>query len=219
MSADYDELSPLGIEQSRVLGQWWADRGECVDQAWSGSLKRQQQTAQTSLGCLPGSGLSLQVEEGFNEYSHHDVFAGQGLDIADPLVLVDLLKKSEHPRRLFQRLFSESFDRWVRGSHAVPGALTWAGFRQRCVSALRRVAAECGQGQTAVVFTSGGAIAAMCQELMGVPDSHVAELHFAVHNTSVSRLLCQPGRISVSSFNALPHLEAPGVAPDLITYR
>jgi broad specificity phosphatase PhoE len=219
LSADYDQLSPLGAEQARLLGRWWAARGDAVHQVWSGSLKRQRDTALACFSEWPTPAPSLQIDDGFNEYSHHDVFASQGKDIADPAVLAETLKRSDNPRRLFQQLFSKAFDQWVRGQHAAPGALTWAGFRGRCMAALRRVAADCGSGQTAVVVSSGGAIAAMCQELMGVPDTHVAELHYAVHNTSVTRLLCQGERITLSAFNALPHLEAPGVAPHLITYR
>lgn len=219
LSEDYDNLSLLGIEQSHMLGRWWAARGEHFHQIWSGSLKRQQQTAQASVSELLGPAPILKIDERFNEYSHHEVFASQNLAIADPRTLADMLKRSDNPRRLFQRLFSEAFEHWVCGRNTLPGALTWAGFRERCVAALRLVAADCGSGQTTVVFSSGGAIAAMCQELMGVPDSHVAELHYAVHNTSVTRLLCQSDRINVSVFNGLPHLEAPGVPPALTTYR
>ncbi len=219
LSDNYDQLSPLGVEQSRLLGRWWAARGDAVDHVWSGSLRRQRETAQACFSDWPGSVPALQIDEGFNEYSHHDVFASQHLDIGDPRVLAETLQRSDNPRRLFQRLFSEAFDHWVCGQNVAPGALTWAGFRGRCVAALRRVAAQCGSGQTAVVFSSGGAIAAMCQELMGVPDSHVAELHYAVYNTSVTRLLCHGVRINVSAFNGMPHLEAPGVSAHFITYR
>ena len=45
LSADYDQLSPLGAEQARLLGRWWAARGDAVHQVWSGSLKRQRDTA------------------------------------------------------------------------------------------------------------------------------------------------------------------------------
>lgn len=219
LSADYDQLSPLGFEQARFLGRWWAARGDVVNHVWSGSLKRQRDTALACFSEWPTPSPRLQIDEGFNEYSHHDVFASQQLAIADPEVLAQTLQRSDNPRRLFQKLFSHAFDQWVRGDGYVPGAVTWADFRGRCMAALRRAALNCGKGETAVVFSSGGAIAAMCQEIMGVPDSHVAELHYAVHNTSVTRLLCQGERVNLSAFNALPHLEAPGISRDLITYR
>lgn len=225
LSAEYDQLSPLGEEQSVVLGRWWAARGERFDHAWSGDLKRQQRTGALSLAQLPGppGPPVLQIDARFNEYGHHDVFAaGPNPELADPVRMAETLRSAEHPRKLFQQLFSQALESWVRGEGTVgtaSGSLTWAGFRTRCMDALMQVAEQCGSGQTAVVFSSGGAIAAMCQHLMGLPDERVPALHYAVHNTSISRLLTRPGHVTLSSFNALPHLEAPGVPQALITYR
>lgn len=222
LSADYDQLSPLGEEQSVVLGRWWAARGERFDQAWSGDLQRQRKTGELSLAQL-ASPPALQIDERFNEYGHHDVFAaGPNPELVDRERLAQTLRAAENPRKLFQQLFSQALESWVRGEGTVDttaGSLTWAGFRQRCMDALMQVAEQCGSGQSAVVYSSGGAIAAMCQHLMGVPDHRVPDLHYAVHNTSVSRLLSRPGHITLSSFNALPHLEVPGVPESLITYR
>ncbi|RYF62892.1 MAG: histidine phosphatase family protein [Comamonadaceae bacterium] len=220
MSADYDQLSPVGEEQSAVLGRWWAARGEHFQHAWSGDLQRQQKTAQISLAQLPAPAPQLQIDARFNEYGHHDVFAaGPNPELVDPVLLTDTLRRSDQPRKLFQQLFAQALESWVRGEGTVSGSLTWAGFRARCMDALTQVAAQCGSGQCAVVYSSGGAIAAMCQHIMGLPDAQVPALHYAVHNTSISRLLTRPGHITLSSFNALPHLEAPGVAESLITYR
>jgi len=220
LSADYDQLSPLGEEQSAVLGRWWAARGEHFAHAWSGDLQRQRKTAQISLAQLPQPVPALQIDERFNEYGHHDVFAaGPNPELVDSVLLADTLRRSDQPRKLFQHLFSQALESWVRGEGTVSGSLTWAGFRARCMAALKQVAEQCGSGQSAVVYSSGGAIAAMCQHIMGLPDAQVPALHYAVHNTSISRLLTRPGHVTLSSFNALPHLEAPGVPASLITYR
>lgn len=220
MSSDYDQLSPLGEEQSAVLGRWWAARGEHFQHAFSGDLKRQHKTAQISLAQLPQPAPTLHIDARFNEYGHNDVFAaGSRPELVDRTLLAQTLKTSSDPRRLFQQLFGEALECWIRGEGTVSGTLTWAGFRARCMAALMDVADQCASGETAVVYSSGGAIAAMCQHIMGLPDSHVPALHYAVHNTSITRLLSRPGHIGLSSFNALPHLEAPGVSPALITYR
>ncbi|MDA7415965.1 histidine phosphatase family protein [Xenophilus arseniciresistens] len=220
LSADYDQLSPLGEEQSIVLGRWWAARGEHFQHAFSGELRRQSRTAELSLAQLPQPAPALQIDARFNEYGHHDVFAaGANPELVDGEKLAALLRTAENPRRLFQQLFSQALESWVRGEGVVAGSLTWAGFRARCMDALMQVAEQCGSGQSAVIYSSGGAIAAMCQAIMGLPDEHVPALHYAVHNTSISRLLSRPGAVTLSSFNALPHLEAPGVPESLITYR
>ena len=219
-SDDYDQLSPLGLRQSTALGRWLAARHERFDVAVSGSLRRHRQTAE---GCLaelgPTASADLRIDADFDEYSHHDVFASQKPALADRATLGALMRSSENPQRVFQVLFAEAFDGWVNGRNAVPGALTWAAFRERCMTALTRVADDCGRGRTAVVFSSGGAIAAMCQHLLGTPDARVAELHFPLFNGSLTRILCQPGRISLSAFNLTSHLEPPAAVDGLMSYR
>src|SRR5689334_23039833 len=43
---DYDKLSPLGEEQARRLGKYWAEHGVAIDRAFSGPLLRQRHSAQ-----------------------------------------------------------------------------------------------------------------------------------------------------------------------------
>ena len=48
-AADYDVLSPRGREQARHLGDWWGARGVGLDAAFTGTLKRQRDTADLAL--------------------------------------------------------------------------------------------------------------------------------------------------------------------------
>lgn len=217
---DYDRLSPLGLRQASAVGQWLAGRAERIDTAVSGSLLRHRQTAAACLAELATPTFAdLRIDAALDEYSHHDVFASQKPEFADRAALGELMRRSENPQRVFQVLFAEAFDGWVNGRNPVPGTLTWASFRERCVAALGQVAEGCGSGATALVFTSGGVIAAICQQLLGVPDSRVADLHFPIYNGSVTLLLHQPGRIGLSAFNFTAHLEPPAAADGLMSYR
>ena len=42
---DYDQLSPLGEEQSRLLGDWFRQSGQTLNQVVMGSNRRHRQTA------------------------------------------------------------------------------------------------------------------------------------------------------------------------------
>src|SRR5258708_7482689 len=44
-AANYDELSQVGREQSRLLGEYWARRGLVFDTIYTGPRARQRQTA------------------------------------------------------------------------------------------------------------------------------------------------------------------------------
>jgi len=45
-AADYDALSPLGREQARLLGEYWARRGIDFDEVYCGPRVRQRHTAE-----------------------------------------------------------------------------------------------------------------------------------------------------------------------------
>ena len=43
MMANYDHLSPLGFDQSRILGDYWAKNNMLPSRIYVGPLKRHQQ--------------------------------------------------------------------------------------------------------------------------------------------------------------------------------
>src|SRR5262245_40932853 len=63
---DPDRLSPLGEEQSRRLGAYWAQSGICFDEVYTGTLERQKATAR-----IVGEHVNLPApvaDPDFNEY-------------------------------------------------------------------------------------------------------------------------------------------------------
>ena len=217
LADDYDRLSPLGRRQAEIVGRWLAAHGPAPRRVASGTLQRQRDTA---AACIDAAGWSLMptVDAGFDEYSHHDLFAQAYPHLAEPAALGAHLRASAQPRHEFQALFESAFAGWLRGDTEGANGLTWARFRERCMAALERVAAACGSGERAVVVSSGGPIAAICQALLGLPDERVPLLHTPLFNASVTQLLTRGREIALSGFNGVAHLEAAGAA-ELITYR
>ena len=218
---DYDMLSPLGTEQSRHLGMWFSRCGMRFDRLLAGRNRRHRQTA---LACLEELGMDagradLQIDRGFDEYDHLDILRPLGGDLHTPAGLAAwFARQPSAPQRAFQEIFSAAFQRWVSGRYDGDYAESWRGFRARCVASLENLADSCERGSTAIVFTSGGPVTAICQHLLGIPDDRIMDLHYAIPNTSVSRLLCRPGRIGLGYFNSIAHLEHAGRV-DAITYR
>jgi len=216
---DYDRLSALGAAQSLLTGRWLGPRIPRPVAVVSGSLRRQVQTVD---GLIEGAGwpVTLAVlDPRFDEYSHHDLFAEAYPDLADPAALAAHLRAHAAPRREFQRLFEGAFRRWLRGETRGAGGLTWPAFRETCVAALTELAVRCGSGGHAVVATSGGPIAAICQALLGLPDERVLEVHNPLHNASITQVLARPGQAALGIFNSVAHLELDPEGPDLVTYR
>ena len=68
------------------------------------------------------------------------------------------------------------------------------------------------------MFTSGGTITAVLQQIVGMPAIKAFELNWQIVNTSLSRLKFRGDEVSLASFNSHVHLELLR-APELITYR
>lgn len=224
-ATDYDRLSELGVEQGRMLGHWFADCGLRFTAAMSGGLLRHRQTAEACLAAMPETLKPLSpvlVDRGFDEYDHREVLLKHRPEFATEQGSLKVVQESarpgDTPRRAFQRVFMEAMGRWVSGRYDHEYSETWGTFRQRCNEALTARIEKAGSSQSIVIFTSGGTISVICQSLMGISDRETALLNSAMVNSAVTKLLYQPGRISINYLNAHPHLERSGSA-DNITYR
>ncbi len=220
-AADYDQLSAHGVEQSRLLGRWFAACKVGVGQVVTGSLKRHRQTAEACMAGLPGAPAAgdWRVDPGFDEYDHVEVLAKHAPQLTDPIAAKDALAGEADGKKAFQKIFAQAMARWMGGKHDADYRESWPAFRARCVGAAKRIAAS-PAAEAVVVFTSGGPIAAICQELLGMPDERAAMLNFSLANSSVTRLLfsARDARISLSYLNNFAHLEQTGDA-QAITYR
>ncbi|MGH6962340.1 MAG: histidine phosphatase family protein [Dongiaceae bacterium] len=219
-AADYDQLSALGEEQSRLLGAWFSGCGLKFDRVVVGGLKRHRQTAVACLGAMadvPPAETWIEDAQ-LEEYDHIEMLHRHRPDLAEREAMARYLTASGNPPHAFQQLFEEAMARWMAGEHDHEYRESWSRFRGRCVGALRRVLDDVGRSKRAVIFTSGGPISAITQELFGLTDARAAQLNWSIVNTAVSKLLHNGERVTLSYLNAYPHLEQSG-RRDTITYR
>jgi broad specificity phosphatase PhoE len=223
-AADYDQLSAHGAEQSRLLGRWLAACKVGVGQVVTGSLKRHRQTAEACLSVMPGApaAAAWRTDPGFDEYDHVEVLAKHAPRLTDPIAAKDALATEADVKKSFQKIFAQAMARWMGGHHDADYRESWPAFRARCVGAAKRIVEAAGDlpEGAVVVFTSGGPIAAICQELLGIPNERAAMVNFSLANSSVTRLLFsgRDGRISLSYLNNFAHLEQTGQV-ECVTYR
>jgi broad specificity phosphatase PhoE len=196
---DYDRLSDLGREQSRATGRWLRDRGLRRPVVVHGSLRRQRDTARLSLAAADLD-VEPTVDPRWDEYDHIDLVRRYAA--AHP---------SEEPRtsREFQVLLDAALVAWVE--HGDEGG--WPTFTNGVGDALQELVAGL-EGQDAVVFTSAGAIAALCTGLLGAGAPAVVALNRVAVNGAVTKLAVGGAGVSLLTFNEHGHLDATGV-----TYR
>jgi broad specificity phosphatase PhoE len=207
-AADYDDLSPTGHEQSRILGAALAARGTTPDLVVAGEMRRH---AQTAAGVLEGAGWAadVQVDAGWNEFDHLQV-----LDVHDQPSTAE----GESEKAAFQRWFEEATRRWTSGEHDEAYDESFGAFTSRVDAAMSRLVQALPARGTAVVLTSGGAIAWVVASLLADADPTRTDLWLRVNpvsiNTGTSTIVCGSRGTTLVSFNAADHL-----SPDLLTYR
>lgn len=219
---NYDRLSPRGIEQSRILAEHLVQLGVCFDAFYSGSIDRQQRTAEEIGAVYAARGTPMPeraIREAFNEYDSQAVVAALiGELIAEEPDLATDLAQAYTSRASFQRIFEPVMLRWAAGTHAKPGLETWESVKARVAAALERIMAENGRGQRILVVASGGTISAAVQYAAGLSDEATMRLCWQIANTAVTRLMYNDARLTLQSFNVFTHLE---LRPDggMVTYR
>lgn len=212
---NYDQLSPRGWEQGRILGRWLAGKVE-PGAVFGGNLQRHRETVEA---ITTGYGVSLpdmQVLEGLNEFDHLEVVERLHPEWADKQVMARDLASFPKPARAFQQAFEKAVTRWVSGEFDQEYSETWNGFRQRVGHALDQLI-ELADGADVIVSTSGGPIAVIAQRLLELSDRKALEMNNVIANTSVSRILYSGPRRSLAVFNNYSHLEAED--PALVTFR
>jgi broad specificity phosphatase PhoE len=218
----YDRLSELGHRQVRILAEHWRSAGERFDHLYSGSLRRQQETAETLLPLLDADSTATLIEPALNEYDGgplissylRDYGQADGFDVAPGELITD--------RRLFQRVFEAAASHWVSNTlNPTPedaGYEAWSDFQQRVHGLLENLMERHGSGSRVLLSTSGGVIALMVQAVLRMPDAQAIATNWMVNNSGVTRIRYSGGRRSLMQFNSLSHLETPSHR-DLITYR
>lgn len=221
-AASYDKLSDLGVTQVQHLCRHWQSLGERFDHLYSGTLVRQRETADQLLPLLANQDAQPQQLPELNEYH------------GDPLIRAYLRQHARdegfnpaptwplREERLFQRVFEAATTRWINNElEADPedeGFESWSQFRQRVHQAIDSIMARHRNGSRVLISTSGGVIAMTLQRVLEIPDRHVISTNWMVHNSSVTRIKYGGGKLSLTQFNSLPHLEQVDLR-QLITYR
>jgi broad specificity phosphatase PhoE len=201
---DYDALSPRGFDQSTVVGAELLRRNVSFSQVRSGTLARQRDTAATALKVL-GTDVPVVEDPRWNEYDHVDI------------ALHHAGGAPQEDSRAYQGLLDAALTAWTSAGDGGPCAETWPAFLARCRGALEDLVASLGKGEHAVVFTSGGVIAALCGLLMGTPEAGLLKLNRVTVNGGITKLVSGRGGVTLLSFNEHPHFEAD--AARLLTYR
>lgn len=218
----YDKLSDKGVEQVKILSQHWQALGERFDHIYSGTLLRQRETAQELLPLVKGEPTASVQLTGFNEYNGDPLIRAHLRDMREAGDLSGPAQWPIQDERLFQKIFEKATARWIVDDldprDDIADFERWSDFKARVYAALDEVMARHGSGSRVIISTSGGVIAMALQRVLNFPDDQVIATNWMVRNSAVSRIIYGRGKLSLTQFNNLAHLETPE-KQQLITFR
>ena len=197
---NYDQLSPLGQQQSLRLGELWRAQGLQFDAVLTGTLQRQQQTW---AGIAQGLGVEArnhQLLPGLNEYHSDAVIAAIH---PQPLAKPDTPELYRHHFRLLR----EGLLQWMKGHVQPQGMPPYAEFLAGVTSALDHVRAN--HTGAVLLVSSGGPISMAVGHVLGLSHEATIELNLRIRNSAVTEFTFNPKRHTLLSYNTLPHLGQP----------
>ena len=217
---DYDALSDLGHEQSRLLGRALAVREIVPDVVIRGELRRHRETAEGLLAGLTDVGVDkvvpVEVDAGWDEFDfQHVVEVHKPMYRSRAVMLADLAR-SRAPRQKFQEIFEDATARWTGGGSDDDYHESFPAFAARIEAALLAVAAHAPDKGTAVVVTSGGPIGLAVSHLLTGDASLWPRFNRVAVNTGVTKVINGRSGLTLSSYNDHSHVEHDR---RLLTYR
>jgi broad specificity phosphatase PhoE len=203
---NYDQLSPLGWEQARWLGEHFRERDLSFDRVVVGDMRRHRETLE-GIAAGMGQALTPEIDPRLNEFSFHHVL----------LTYCRVHRPGTPEPRTAAEFFGilrEVLAAWISGDldaelaaagHAVE---SWRDFNARVVAGLR-AAARGEAGERVLIVSSGGPKSLAVKHVMGLSDDAAVDLMMQIRNTATTRFLGAGDRLALHTFNSLAHMERP----------
>ena len=218
---NYDKLSELGCRQAHTAGEYFRDYGIQFDAVYSGDLSRQRETARLAIASQPQE-VPHHIDARFNEIKNDEQLKYLLPEVVkrDPKIQA-LVEKNLKASKDYQKLIEAVFNYWVTPACDDARIQSWANFSGGARQALQDVMQEQGSGKTIGIFTSGGTVATLVAQILGLSGEQTYQLYEPIFNCSVTQLFYNGSKVSLSYYNDRSFLQVLGKQLDenLISYR
>ena len=224
---NYDQLSPLGEQQARLLGEYWLRRGVRFDEVYTGPRVRQIETAALAGEAFTAAGISWPEPKILPELDEHQVdrlikvgIAGHrraSIRTSDPCT-----RPTRRPNRRatstarFSSCSSRSSCCGCRRKSAPTGSSPGPSFSERVREGLARITAGERRGRSVAAFTLRGRDHGLhCKSPPAAATATAFDLGWRVRNCLGHRFRLQPRPAHARRLQR----PAPPGRPSLWTYR
>jgi broad specificity phosphatase PhoE len=218
---NYDRLSQLGCRQATLVGEYFRDCGVQFDAVYSGDLSRQSETARLAISSQPRA-VPHRIDSRFNEIQNDAQIKYLMPEVVkvDPAIQA-LVDRGLSSSKDYQKVIDAVFNYWVSPVCSDPRIQSWAEFSAQTRQAVADVVQEQGSGKTVAIFTSGGTLATIVAQVLGLTGEQTYQLYEPLLNCSVTRLFYNSKKISLSYFNDCSFLQVLGsqCGQNLLSYR
>lgn len=213
-AANYDNLSELGWEQSRLTGAYLSEEKITFDKVYMGPLQRHRQTYEGILERYKNGPSSLPKPIILDTLLEHE-----GPKVVKAL-LPDLIVENPHLNELasrpsetkkeqiknYMRLYEEVTMMWAKKELDNRGVehQSWSDFRVAAGKALSQIREETQPKENVLVVTSGGPVAMAVAETLDITNQKAMEISWAIRNASITTFLKTGRRFSLSTMNTTP---------------
>jgi broad specificity phosphatase PhoE len=220
-AADYDKLSELGCRQAQVVGEYLRECGLTFDTVYSGDLLRQRETARLAIASQPEE-VPHHIDLRFNEIQNDEQLKYLLPEVVKNNPAIEaLVERGLSSSKDYQKVIDAVFNYWVSSQCDDSRIQSWAEYSGGTRQALLELMQSEGGGKTVGIFTSGGTIATIVAQVLGLTGEQTYQFYEPVFNCSVSQLFYSDTRVSLSYFNDRSFLQVLGVpqGENLVTYR
>ncbi|MCB1157014.1 MAG: histidine phosphatase family protein [Leptospiraceae bacterium] len=210
---NYDMLSERGIQQSKFLSSYFESIHLNPSVVYSGSLKRQKDTAEIST-----SFLQQDVERkefiGLNE-----ITVELWRTVAESLSLTDasfadtlqtwLQVRSEGGKRvllLFYNLTVKIVKAWKEKQVELGGLYSYEEFKSSCLSFLEELNHYSGKEDVVIAFSSGTPISILLSKFLQLGEERDLDWLPRIYNTSLSVIDYRDGKFTPYCINSISHI-------------
>jgi broad specificity phosphatase PhoE len=204
-TANYDELSPLGVHQAGLAAARLTGADQAIDRVVCGGLLRQQDTAAAVLEALGRPRDAFEVDGRLDEYDHIGVLAAHTSSVSFHGV------SGAAANRDLQPALEEAIARWALAESGY--AEKHGEFIDRVLAVLAELTATPG---TTLAVTSGGVIAVAAAHALGLPADGWPALARMQVNAGITKFITGRSGTNLLTLNDHAHLEAERA---LVTYR
>ncbi|MEN8281627.1 histidine phosphatase family protein [Acinetobacter gerneri] len=213
----YDQLSPNGELQAKILGDFFQKILKEEPVVIAGSMQRHQQTAKIAMQqCFPEA--EILTNSAWNEFNHQQVFAQYEPRFNQPELLKEDVVKEKNPREYLAKIFEGAIERWTGGEFHHEYEESWPDFKCRVETAMQDLCDQLAQTKPryAVVFSSGGVISVAAGKILELSINRTFALNWSIANASLTTLRLVGNQPQLLSLNE--HHFIKEVQPDLLTW-